>query len=160
MPGGQAPAEAVESVVHNMQEEAAGQDNLLFGLDLLVSLAELSIELRTPSLPNMAGYVEIDLDAVESSALGRAVSTHWDELALCESGMNNRPRWDVNTGNGYYGGLQFDKPSWDWAGGEEYAEWPHQATREEQIEVAEKLLSIHPAGIGAWPECSQKLGLR
>ena len=80
----------------------------------------------------------------------------WDLLASCES--NNT--WDINTGNSFYGGLQFNKMSWDWAGGEKYAEYPHQATREQQIEIAENLLSIHPAGWGAWPACTKKLGIR
>lgn len=80
----------------------------------------------------------------------------WDAIAGCESGGN----WAINTGNSYYGGLQFNKMSWDWAGGQQYAEYPHQATREQQIATAEVLLSIHPAGLAAWPACTAKLGLR
>jgi len=80
----------------------------------------------------------------------------WDSLAECESNQT----WDIDTGNGFYGGLQFEKRSWDWAGGQQYAEWPHHATREQQIAVAERLLEIHPAGIGAWPACADSLGLR
>lgn len=84
----------------------------------------------------------------------------WDELARCESGYGDGPTWDIDTGNGFYGGLQFEKESWDWAGGQQYAEYPHHATREQQIAVAEQLLEIHPAGIGAWPSCADQLGLR
>jgi len=84
----------------------------------------------------------------------------WDAIARCESGYGGEPNWSINTGNGFYGGLQFEKESWDWAGGQQYAEWPHHATREQQIAVAEQLLAIHPAGIGAWPACADKLGLR
>lgn len=84
----------------------------------------------------------------------------WEAIARCESGYGGEPNWSINTGNGFYGGLQFEKESWDWAGGQQYAEWPHHATREQQIAVAEQLLSIHPAGIGAWPACADKLGLR
>lgn len=83
----------------------------------------------------------------------------WDALAECESNQT----WDINTGNSFYGGLQFNKSSWDWAvevGGHSVPSWPHQATREQQIMVAETLLDIHPAGIGAWPACADKLGLR
>lgn len=75
----------------------------------------------------------------------------WDRLAQCESGG----RWDVNTGNGYYGGLQFTPSSWRAVGG---SGLPHQASREEQIMRAEKLRAMQ--GWGAWPACSAKLGLR
>lgn len=87
-------------------------------------------------------------------------SVPWDAIARCESGYGGDPNWSINTGNGFYGGLQFEKESWDWAGGTKYAEYPHQASREQQIAVAEELLSIHPAGLGAWPSCTSKLGLR
>ncbi len=75
----------------------------------------------------------------------------WDRLAECESGGN----WSINTGNGYYGGLQFSLSSWRAVGGSGY---PHQASKSEQISRAEQLLQIQ--GWGAWPACSSKLGLR
>jgi hypothetical protein len=75
----------------------------------------------------------------------------WERLAQCESGGN----WSINTGNGYYGGLQFSLSSWRWVGGSGY---PHQATRAEQIRRGEILLSRQ--GWGAWPACSLKLGYR
>jgi LysM repeat protein len=75
----------------------------------------------------------------------------WDKLAQCESGGN----WAINTGNGYYGGLQFTLGSWQAVGGSGY---PHQANKSEQIARAEKLQAIQ--GWGAWPACSAKLGLR
>lgn len=75
----------------------------------------------------------------------------WDQLAQCESGGN----WSINTGNGYYGGLQFSQSSWAAAGG---SGMPHQASREEQIRVAENLLAMQ--GWSAWPACSSQLGLR
>ena len=77
--------------------------------------------------------------------------TVWDQLAQCESGGN----WAINTGNGYYGGLQFSQGSWSAAGG---SGSPADASREEQIRVAENLLSMQ--GWGAWPSCSSQLGLR
>ena len=79
----------------------------------------------------------------------------WDRLAECEAGGN----WQIDTGNGFYGGLQFEKSSWDWAGGQRYAEYPHHATREQQISVAEDLREMHPKGWGAWPACARQLGL-
>jgi uncharacterized protein YabE (DUF348 family) len=78
----------------------------------------------------------------------------WDRLAECESGGD----WSINTGNGYYGGLQFDKSTWDGYGGQQYAEYPHQATREEQIAIAVKVRDAR-GGYGAWPSCSAQLGL-
>ncbi|MFW6009954.1 MAG: transglycosylase family protein, partial [Actinomycetota bacterium] len=80
----------------------------------------------------------------------------WDALAECES----EGRWSIATGNGFYGGLQFDLDSWQWAGGERYADYPHEATRREQITIAERLLEMHPGGWAAWPACSAQLGLR
>jgi uncharacterized protein YabE (DUF348 family) len=78
----------------------------------------------------------------------------WDKLAKCEAGGN----WKANTGNGYYGGVQFDAQTWRANGGGRYAPLPHQATREEQIAVAEKVRRQR-GGYGAWPACSSKLGL-
>jgi resuscitation-promoting factor RpfB len=75
----------------------------------------------------------------------------WDKLAQCESGGN----WSINTGNGYYGGLQFSLSTWRAYGGSGY---PHKASREEQIRIAKKLQAA--AGWGSWPACSSKLGLR
>ena len=78
-------------------------------------------------------------------------STVWDQLAQCESGGN----WAINTGNGYYGGLQFNLSTWQAYGG---AGYPHQASRETQIAVATRLREAN-GGYGAWPACSQSLGL-
>lgn len=75
----------------------------------------------------------------------------WDSLAACESGGN----WAINTGNGYYGGVQFSLGSWQAVGG---SGLPSSASREEQIMRAEMLLARQ--GWGAWPSCSAKLGLR
>jgi hypothetical protein len=80
-------------------------------------------------------------------------SSVWDDLAECESGGN----WAINTGNGYYGGLQFSYATWHGYGGGEFAEYPHQATREEQIVVAERLRAAR--GYAPWPACRVKLGL-
>jgi ferric-dicitrate binding protein FerR (iron transport regulator) len=75
----------------------------------------------------------------------------WDRLAQCESGGN----WSINTGNGYYGGLQFGMTAWRATGG---SGRPDQNSREEQIRRAEILLDMQ--GWGAWPACSRRLGLR
>lgn len=77
--------------------------------------------------------------------------TVWDRLAQCESGGN----WRINTGNGYYGGLQFLPSTWRANGGKGM---PHRASRTEQIRVAENLR--RKAGFRPWPTCSRRLGLR
>jgi hypothetical protein len=81
-------------------------------------------------------------------------SSVWDGIAQCESGGN----WNINTGNGYYGGVQFAPGTWLNMGGGDYAPYAHLATKEQQIEIAEKVLAV--SGWGAWPGCSAKLGLR
>jgi LysM repeat protein len=75
----------------------------------------------------------------------------WDSLANCESGGN----WAANTGNGFYGGLQFTLSSWQAAGGSGY---PNQASRSEQIARAQSLLTSQ--GWSSWPACSAQLGLQ
>jgi hypothetical protein len=79
--------------------------------------------------------------------------TVWDRLAQCEASGN----WAANTGNGYYGGLQFSHSTWLGYGGGTYADYPHQATREEQIATAERLRAAR--GYQPWPACRIKLGL-
>ncbi|ANR61893.1 DUF3235 domain-containing protein [Corynebacterium glutamicum] len=82
-----------------------------------------------------------------------APDSDWDRLAQCESGGN----WTINTGNGYHGGLQFSAGTWAAYGGQEFATYAYQATREQQIAVAERTLAGQ--GWGAWPACSASLGL-
>ena len=77
--------------------------------------------------------------------------TVWDRLAQCESGGN----WAINTGNGYYGGLQFSLSTWQAYGGQGL---PSENSREEQIRIA-TLLRDASGGYGAWPACSAALGL-
>lgn len=83
-----------------------------------------------------------------------ATDSTWDRVAQCESGG----RWDINTGNGYHGGLQFSPRTWSGFGGGEFAPVAYQATRAEQIVVAERVLAKQ--GWGAWPSCSRKVGAR
>ncbi|WP_026918714.1 resuscitation-promoting factor [Gordonia shandongensis] len=78
----------------------------------------------------------------------------WDRLAECEATGN----WAINSGNGFYGGVQFDQNTWDRWGGQEYAPRADLATREEQIAIAKKTQAAQ--GWGAWPSCSSRLGLR
>ena len=78
----------------------------------------------------------------------------WDRIAQCESGGN----WSINTGNGYYGGLQFNRGTWLAYGGGAYAPTADKATRSQQIEIAKKVQAAQ--GWGAWPACTAKLGIR
>ncbi|MFC7753569.1 transglycosylase family protein [Tsukamurella soli] len=76
-----------------------------------------------------------------------ADTVDWDAIAACESGGN----WSTNTGNGYYGGLQFTPSTWYANGG---SGSPSQASRAEQIHVAENVLATQ--GRGAWPVCGSR----
>jgi|SRR5215467_1041066 len=78
----------------------------------------------------------------------------WDRLAMCESTQN----WSANTGNGYFGGLQFDRGTWLRHGGAAFAPRADLASRTAQIAIAERTLAVQ--GWGAWPVCSRRLGLR
>ncbi len=94
---------------------------------------------------------------IGGGSLGLAAQAHaatdaeWDAVARCESSGN----WAINTGNGYHGGLQFAPGTWSGHGGGEFAPVAHQATREEQIAIAEKVLATQ--GKGAWPVCGRGL---
>jgi resuscitation-promoting factor RpfA len=117
---------------------------------------------RTPSSPlrparvlagiTTAGAVAAAPLVLAGPAQAASGST-WDRLARCESSGN----WSINTGNGYYGGLQFSPSTWRAFGGGAYASTANRASRSEQIRIAEKVLDAQ--GWGAWPACSRKLGL-
>ncbi|QDQ11978.1 transglycosylase family protein [Streptomyces spectabilis] len=76
-----------------------------------------------------------------------ATPAEWDRVAACESGGN----WSINTGNGYYGGVQFSASTWAAYGGTKYAPTADKASKAQQIEIAEKVLAGQ--GKGAWPKC-------
>ncbi|QDO87672.1 transglycosylase family protein [Ornithinimicrobium ciconiae] len=87
------------------------------------------------------------------TAPGASAESVWDRVAACESGGN----WSINTGNGFYGGLQFHPQTWTGFGGGAYAPYAHQATKSQQITIAQKVLAVQ--GPGAWPVCSVRAGL-
>ena len=101
----------------------------------------------------------VGVAAIASTAFAGAAeaksssSTVWDRVASCESTRN----WDINTGNGYYGGLQFDAHTWKAYHGSTYASRADKATRAEQIQVARRVLKKQ--GAGAWPVCGPRAGL-
>ncbi|KOG44321.1 transglycosylase [Streptomyces virginiae] len=88
-----------------------------------------------------------------ASPAGAASSGTWDQVASCESSGN----WSAQTGNGFFGGLQFTQSTWAAFGGLLYAPTANLATKAEQITVAERVLAGQ--GPGAWPVCSVKAGL-
>ena len=90
--------------------------------------------------------------ALAAPAANAAPDSQWDQVAACESGGT----WAINTGNGYHGGLQFSPSTWAGYGGTQYAPTANQATRAQQIAIAEKVLAGQ--GKGAWPSCGRGLG--
>ncbi|MER5177400.1 transglycosylase family protein [Streptomyces sp. NPDC002896] len=105
------------------------------------------------SLTVTAGSAGMAIPLIGTGAAHAADVDTWNKVAACESSND----WDVNTGNGYYGGLQFSQSTWEAYGGRAYAPRADQATKEQQIAVAEKVLKGQ--GPGAWPVCSVRAGL-
>ncbi|KND25540.1 transglycosylase family protein [Streptomyces anulatus] len=105
------------------------------------------------SLTVTAGGAGLALPLITAASAGAAPVEVWEKVAACESSGN----WAVNTGNGYYGGLQFSGSTWAAFGGTQYAPRADLATRDQQIAVAEKVLDGQ--GPGAWPTCSVRAGL-
>ena len=100
------------------------------------------------------GAVVLGAAAIGVGALAAPASAghyDWTGVAQCESGG----RWNVNTGNGYYGGLQFSSPTWLGHGGGEFAPRADLASPAQQVEVAERVLLTQ--GAGAWPSCGRQL---
>ncbi|MEE9963963.1 MAG: transglycosylase family protein [Propionicimonas sp.] len=98
---------------------------------VLVKPKTATVEVGTKTSPNGVG-------------INLARAAMWDRIARCESGGN----WQINTGNGYYGGLQFSAASWRAMGGRDFAALPHQASRAQQITVANRYYAI--SGLGPW----------
>lgn len=101
---------------------------------------------RSAILTAALGLAAVLMTAAPSAQASAAATmrTDWDAIARCESGGD----WNANTGNGYYGGLQFSQSSWVAAGGRKFAARADLATRREQIAVARRLASIQ--GMNAW----------
>lgn len=113
-------------------------------VDELIPSRELPVIVNTPIVPKSSAAQASSVPTVASGSV-------WDQLARCESGGN----WAINTGNGYYGGLQFSLSTWRAVGG---SGLPSENSRDEQIARAEILLAR--SGWGQWPACTKMLGLR
>ncbi|MFD7628663.1 transglycosylase family protein [Streptomyces sp. NPDC059851] len=108
---------------------------------------------RTTRIVTLAGVAGVAVAAplMTAGTASAATASEWDRVAQCESGGN----WSINTGNGYYGGLQFSASTWAGYGGKAYAPQAHQASKAQQIAIAEKVLKGQ--GKGAWPHCGKGL---
>ncbi|MFI5865968.1 transglycosylase family protein [Streptomyces sp. NPDC051546] len=101
---------------------------------------------RIVTLAGVAG-VAVAAPLMAAGTASAATAGEWDRVAACESGGN----WSINTGNGFYGGLQFTSSTWAAYGGKAYAAQANQASKSQQISIAEKVLKGQ--GKGAWPSC-------
>ena len=111
----------------------------------------ISIKQRMAGV-GIAGAATV-IGGISTAGSAHAAGSVWDRVAACESGGN----WHINTGNGYYGGLQFSRRTWNGFGGQSYASRADLASRSQQIAVAQRVLAVQ--GPGAWPVCSQRAGL-
>ncbi|MFD4789943.1 transglycosylase family protein [Streptomyces sp. NPDC058459] len=105
---------------------------------------------RVLALAGVAGAA-VAGPVMASGGASAATGSEWDAVAQCEAGGN----WSINTGNGYYGGLQFSASTWAAYGGTQYAATADKASKQQQITVAEKVLAAQ--GKGAWPVCGTGL---
>jgi len=150
LPGGQVTTLARSALV-----DRAGANGATFaptGSDGAESVAPRLAD-QPAIVPMQATLVTIPIAAPPPPAATSLGDTVWDALAMCEASGN----WAANTGNGYYGGLQFSVGTWNGYGGAEFSAYPHQATREQQIVVAERLRAAR--GYQPWPACRAELGL-
>jgi nucleoid-associated protein YgaU len=106
---------------------------------------------RAIAVAGVTGAAAIAAPLMVAGSASAATASEWDAVAQCESGGN----WSINTGNGYYGGLQFSASTWAAYGGTQYASTANQASKAQQIAVAEKVLAGQ--GKGAWPVCGTGL---
>jgi LysM repeat protein len=149
--------------LYDANEKIEHPDMIFPGEKLRVPTADEQLATRPmPADAVVAPVAAVPAQAAQSAPVVRAAAPRvaaapvasgsvWDQLAICEAGGN----WAINTGNGYYGGLQFTISSWQAVGG---SGLPSDASREEQIQRGEMLLAKQ--GWGAWPACTAKLGLR
>jgi uncharacterized protein YabE (DUF348 family) len=136
------PGEPGEQIVTSLVTLANGKET---------DRKQLSMQEISPARPSR---IRVGAKSTVNSAPVAEEGSVWDRLARCESGGN----WAANTGNGYYGGLQFDKATWSANGGNQYAPYPHQASREQQIAVAQRVRNAR-GNYRAWPTCSARTGV-
>ncbi|MCZ4607682.1 transglycosylase family protein [Streptomyces sp. Lzd4kr] len=106
---------------------------------------------RAIAVVGVTGAAAVAAPLMAAGSASAATASEWDAVAQCEAGGN----WSINTGNGYYGGLQFSASTWAAYGGTQYASTADQATKAQQIAIGEKVLAGQ--GKGAWPNCGTGL---
>ncbi|MDW8809530.1 transglycosylase family protein [Streptomyces scabiei] len=106
---------------------------------------------RAIAVVGVTGAAAVAAPLMAAGSASAATASEWDAVAQCESGGN----WSINTGNGYYGGLQFSASTWAAYGGTQYASTADRASKAQQIAIAEKVLAGQ--GKGAWPVCGTGL---
>ncbi|GAA4078227.1 transglycosylase family protein [Streptomyces shaanxiensis] len=106
---------------------------------------------RAIAVVGVTGAAAVAAPLMAAGSASAATASEWDAVAQCESGGN----WSINTGNGYYGGLQFSASTWAAYGGTQFAATADQASKDQQIQIAEKVLAGQ--GKGAWPHCGTGL---
>jgi hypothetical protein len=136
--------EEIDSLKGRLEEDAAAVQQEVAGLE---EDARLAAERRAAAAAAAAATEVVESAPVPAPAPvpGPPYNADWDAIAMCESGGN----WSINST--YDGGLQFHPLTWLGYGGGKYAQYAYQATREEQIAIAEKVLAGQ--GPGAWPNC-------
>jgi uncharacterized protein YabE (DUF348 family) len=148
----------IEDVTLNMSRQVVEDPGSPGTQDVVFAIAKIN-GVETGRLPVANVVITPARDGVlrvgakpgtEVPAVGNG--SQWNALAQCEAGGN----WAINTGNGYYGGVQFDQNTWERSGGLRYAGRADLATREEQIAIAE--VTRARQGWGAWPVCSARVG--
>ena len=154
------PAQKIPDPTMNMSRQVVddpgtpGEQDVTFAVSIVngVETGRLPVanEVVTPARPSVVRVGAKPGTEVPPVANGTA----WDALASCEAGGN----WAINTGNGFFGGVQFDQNTWERNGGLRYAARADLATREEQIAIA--AVTQQRQGWGAWPVCSGRIGAR
>ena len=154
------PAQRIEDPTMNMSHQVVedpgtpGTQDVTFDVSIVngVETGRLPVanEVLTPARPSV-----LRVGAKQGTEVPPIPDAGvWDVVASCEAGGN----WHINTGNGFFGGVQFDQNTWERSGGLRYAPRADLATREEQIAVAE--VTRARQGWGAWPVCGARLGAR
>jgi LysM repeat protein len=139
--------------VANPNQIAAGQRLRLPASGQVPALMARAARAAIPAPPAASAAVSVPQASppaaapVSTAAPASSGGPNWSAIAACESGGN----WSANTGNGFYGGLQFTEQTWLGYGGGQYASSANLATKAQQIAVAERVLAGQ--GIGAWPVC-------
>ena len=139
--------------VRNPNVIAAGQRLRLPASGQVPTWMARAAQAAIPARPARPGGGEVPQAAapaaasVSTAAPASSGGANWSAIAACESGGN----WSANTGNGFYGGLQFTEQTWLGYGGGQYASSANQATAAQQMAVAQRVLAGQ--GIGAWPVC-------